>query len=490
MRWGLPFALTVFVVGYGLFSASDFENPCSKYGLPVKIIGGVETNPFHAARFEAHFGCPGSGVKSFRDLCTLVAGIESSDIPKFKCDILELTATCFGRCPLRKIHTCVSNLDTARLANDDLFGDWGLRLVAALRPVYVLYETTAPHSASYTSHSYATQELVKTEYLVSAYGRFSCSLTGARTSRFRWINVGVRQSDDDAALPPVDCIAGLFDNPLPFGDCLFPPEQCTRWSSGTWRPTEAIAATTGDEFYTRAVLAGVFVGDDGEPDRSLDKGHAIYSLGGPTPTLASSNNFHFVDNRSADPNLVGVRQLEFVEILEISGFAPHLSATAYLHSRTEEDVLKDVAAAAPPPTLFHLYRVIVDHAIAAHLSLLRARSGLEEAYVIDLPPEHDLPCVDDDEFALLAADVVTQVAHCPASSSEGALSSMLRLGNTLTKGLHVSPLGSASSLSLSNIGAVHLTGDDQDGNPSIDGMVDSTGSSHTATRQADVRVRP
>ena len=489
IRWGLQAALTVFVACYGLFSASDFENPSSKYGLPVKIIGGVESNPFHAARFEAHFGCPDSDVQSFRDLRTLVVGLESGLIPKFKCDILELTATCFGRCPLRKIHTGVSNLDVARLADDDLFDNWGLRLVAALRPGYVLYEMTPPHSASNKSHSYVTQELVKMEYLVSAYDRFPCDLTGARTSRFRWINVGVRQSDDDAVLPPVDCTAGLLDVPIPFDDCLLPPEQCTRWSSGTWRPTEAIAATVGDEFYTRAVLAGVFVGDDGEPDRSLDKGRKIYSLGGPTPTLTSSNNFHFIDNRSADPNLVGVRQLEFVEILNISGFAPDMNATAFLHSRTEDDALRDVAAAVPPPTLFHLYRAIVNHASAAFLSL-RVCSGLEDVYIIDLLPEHDLPCVDDDEFALLAADVVTQAAHCPASSSEEALPSMLRLGTTLTEGLHVSTLGSASSLYLSSIDAVRATGDDEDDDSSVDGAVDTAVSSGSATRQADVRVRP
>ena len=124
-----------------------------------------------------------------------------------------------------------------------------------------------------------------------------------------------------------------------------------------------------------------------------------------------------------------------------------------MHSRTEEGALKDVAADVPPPTLFHFYRVIIIHASAAHLSL-RACSSPEEVYVIDLLPEHDLPCVDDDEFALLAADVVTQATHCPASSSEGALPSMLRLGTTRTEGPHVSPLGSASSLSLSNIDAV------------------------------------
>ena len=85
-------------------------------------------------------------------------------------------------------------------------------------------------------------------------------------------------------------------------------------------PKLSLLRTVGDdEFYTRAVLAGVFVGDDDEPDRSLDKGRKIYSLGGPTPTLTSSNNFHFIGNRSADPNLAGVRQLEFVGILNISG---------------------------------------------------------------------------------------------------------------------------------------------------------------------------
>ena len=178
--------------------------------------------------------------------------------------------------------------------------------------------------------------------------------------------------------------------------------------------------------------------------------------------MTSSNNFHFIDNRSADPNLAGVRQLKFIEILDISGFAPDMNATAFLHSRTEDDALRDVAAAVPPPTLFHLYRAIVHHASAAFLSL-RVCSGLEDVYIIDMLPEHDLPCVDDDEFALLAADVVTQAAHCPASSSEEALPSMLRLGTTLTEGLHVSTLGSASSPHLSSSDAVRATGGDRDG---------------------------
>ena len=81
---------------------------------------------------------------------------------------------------------------------------------------------TPPHSASTKSHSYVTQELVKNDYLVSAYDRFPCDLTGARTSRFQWINVGVRQSDDGTAVPPIECIFGLLDEPIPFGDCLLP----------------------------------------------------------------------------------------------------------------------------------------------------------------------------------------------------------------------------------------------------------------------------
>ena len=110
--------------------------------------------------------------------------------------------------------------------------------------------------------------------------------------------------------------------------------------------------------------------------------------------------------------------------------------------------------------------------------------------VIDLLPERDLPCVDDDEFALLAADVVTQAAHCPASSSEGALPSMLQLGTALTEGLHVSTLGSASSLYLSRIDAAHATGDDQDDDSLIDDSIDTAVSSVAAPRQSDVRVRP
>ena len=166
-----------------------------------------------------------------------------------------------------------------------------------------------------------------------------------------------------------------------------------------------------------------------------------------------------------------------------------MNATAFLHSRTEDDALRDVAAAVPPPTLFHLYRAIVNHASAAYMSL-RVCSGLEGAYVIDLSPERDLPCVGDGEFSLLAADVVTQAVHCPASSSEEALPSMLLLGTTLTEGLHVSTLGSTSSLPLSSIDAAHATGDDRDDDSPIGGAVDTAVSSESAPRQSDVRVRP
>ena len=112
LRHFLPVAITVFVACYGLFSAGDFADPSSKYGLPIRIIGGVESNPVHFARFEKFFDCDNSGVLSFHDLRSLVVGLESGAIPKFKVDMLELTATCFGRCPLRKIHTGVSGQGT------------------------------------------------------------------------------------------------------------------------------------------------------------------------------------------------------------------------------------------------------------------------------------------------------------------------------------------------------------------------------------------
>ena len=205
----------------------------------------------------------------------------------------------------------MTDLDTNRLANDDLFGDWGVRLVSALKPLYVLYEMTPPHSGSYKSHTYITQKLPKRDYLVSDFERFPCDLTGARTSRFRWINVGVRQEPDDIRCAPVDCVSGLLVEPLPFDDCLVLSELCTKWCTGVWHPTEAIAPSVDDEFYTRAKLVGVFVNRDGDPDRSLDKGRKIYGLDAPTATLTSSNTFHVVDDRSSDPLHVGVRQLEF-----------------------------------------------------------------------------------------------------------------------------------------------------------------------------------
>ena len=47
LRTALPIALPVFVACYGLFSVSDFADPASRYGLPVKVIGGVESDPVH-----------------------------------------------------------------------------------------------------------------------------------------------------------------------------------------------------------------------------------------------------------------------------------------------------------------------------------------------------------------------------------------------------------------------------------------------------------
>ena len=106
---------------------------------------------------------------SFRDLRLWVLGLESGDIPIFTCGILELTATCFGRCPIRKIHTGVTDLDTNRLADDDLFDDWGVRLIAALKPIYVLCEMAPPHSGSYKPHAYVTHKLLKLDYLASEF---------------------------------------------------------------------------------------------------------------------------------------------------------------------------------------------------------------------------------------------------------------------------------------------------------------------------------
>ena len=80
-----------------------------------------------------------------------------------------------------------------------------------------------------------------------------------------------------------------------------------------------------------------------------------------------------------------------------------------------------------------------------------------------------------------------QAAHCTGSTTEEALPSMLRLGTTLTEGLHVSTLGSASSPNLSSIDAVRATGDDEGGDmPVNDDGVDvvddeSTGTEMTGT---------
>ena len=128
----------------------------------------------------------------------------------------------------------------------------------------------------------------------------------------------------------------------------------------------------------------------------------------------------FVDDRSSAPLHVGVRQLEFSEVLKISGFDDDLNATAFLKSRAEEDALKTVASAIPPPTLLHLYRAIVRHAISVLVSLHEV-NGLEETFAIDLNTEFDLPPCDDDDFALFAADVVTQSVNCSVGfqSDEG-----------------------------------------------------------------------
>ena len=134
----------------------------------------------------------------------------------------------------------------------------------------------------------------------------------------------------------------------------------------------------------------------------------------------------------------------------------------------------------------------MNHAISVHLSL-REVNSLEETFVIDLHPDRDLPPCDDDDFALFAADVVTQSVDCPADfqSGEEALPSMLRLGATRNEGLHVSPLNVSSS-SYPNIDAVHSTGDSQDGDLSIDGITHDTSRSNVdmLARQADVRTKP
>ena len=78
-----------------------------------------------------------------------------------------------------------------------------------------------------------------------------------------------------------------------------------------------------------------------------------------------------------------------------------------------------------------------------------------------------------------------QAAHCTGSTTEEALPSMLRLGTTLTEGLHVSTLGSASSPNLSSIDAVRATGDDEGGDtPVNDDGVDAVDDESNGTEPA------
>ena len=130
--------------------------------------------------------------------------------------------------------------------------------------------------------------------------------------------------------------------------------------------------------------------------------------------------------------------------------------------------------------------------MSVHLSL-RAASSLEETFVIDLHPDRDLPPCDDDDFALFAADMVTQSVDCPADvqSGEETLLYMLRLGITRNEGLHVSP-PNVSSSPYPNIGAMHSTGDQQGDDLSVDGITRKTGRLDTnmLARQADVRTKP
>ena len=154
-------------------------------------------------------------------------------------------------------------------------------------------------------------------------------------------------------------------------------------------------------------------------------------MSAPTTTLTSSNNFNFVDDRSSDPLLVGVRQLEFTEVLGISGFGDDLNATAFHKSQSDEDALKTVASAIPPPTLFHLYRAIVRHAIQVLVSLHEVTS-LEETFAIDLATELDLPPCDDDDFALFATDVVTQAVDCPIDLQSGEVDMLTRQADVRT----------------------------------------------------------
>ena len=79
-----------------------------------------------------------------------------------------------------------------------------------------------------------------------------------------------------------------------------------------------------------------------------------------------------------------------------------------------------------------------------------------------------------------------QAAHCTGSSTEEALPSMLLLGTTLTEGLHVSTLGSASSPNLSSIDAVRATGDDEGGDtPAGDDGVDAVDDESNGTVPAE-----
>ena len=134
----------------------------------------------------------------------------------------------------------------------------------------------------------------------------------------------------------------------------------------------------------------------------------------------------------------------------------------------------------------------MNHAISVHISLQEVNS-LEETFVIDLHPDHDLPPCDDDDFVLFAADMVTQSVDCTTDlqSGEDTLPHLLWLGITRNEGLYASPLNVSSS-SYPNIDAMHSTGDQNGDDLSADGDIHTTGRSDIdmLARQADVRTKP
>ena len=386
---GMTAIYTTFLLCYGLATECDFVARHDETDfidkLPIQIIGGVESDKYLRTDFETQN--PHAQNLSFDDMRTFTTRLEN-DVgfkDKVKADIWTVTCPCNDNTTLKSLN----NIDTH--PDGDLF-KMQVRAVELARPRIVISEMTSPHERSHSVHKDVLKNFTDIGYDVVVTERMPSDNCGDRTSRQRWIMIARL-----AGSGPLNMTSFADKGPTKISDVLDEPDNV---SDELWVNTSVVPSARGGEHVDQSVdNVGELVTHAklvGFADGNKSKGHRIYDIDYPIPTITRYGNILIQQDER-------VRYLSVEEMARASSFSDRqVARLKFLDSigRTDK-ALTQIANAVPRGLLFTIYEIAVydlqrsddisgktDTNVSFHVT--------DEPFVDQSPSQHALePQLDD-----------------------------------------------------------------------------------------------